>query len=225
MKRFILFMSVLVALAGIVFCGTVGAATYSDYVTGNITLTQPAIEPVTEYVPFIQYRKFDFSNAAIHGGSGVTNGDVVKLFNIPRDSFIEEIGFMNLRALHSGTSATIGDAVDADGYIANSYYSSMEFLDLSKIQTGVTRWKNIGPTFSGTSYWYTQGVSVYQAGTNTLTTQTNHGAYFIRGVSPYAGPGGTINMTFYVNTNLALVTVGVTPYFEAYIKGFKRVTR
>jgi hypothetical protein len=199
------------------------SATYSDYVTNNKTLAKAAVEPVHNYTPFIDYRKFDMSSTAINAGGGVTSGDVIKLFNVAPNTYSTGIYFRNMRALHAGTSAEIGDTADADGYIGNDY-TYVPYIDLDNAaSTGVSIWRNVGPYHSGVSNLQFSGVSLYFSGPTQapLYLRSNHGPYFTSGISPYIGKD-TINMTIYVDKAVTPVT-GVTPYFEMAIEGFKRV--
>jgi hypothetical protein len=232
---------IIAALALVVIGGGMAiSATYSDFTSGDVTLSRSAIEPVHDYLPFIQYRKFDFGATGLNGGSGVTNGDVVKLFNVAANTYIEEFGYrVTTAAVKSGTSAEVGDTKDPDGYIGNDYDMSkhgIPFLDLSSTMTGVSFWNWIGTNFlktgSGSSYFFLGGVSYVitesagTAGLQTIVPYSNHGPYFTSnsGLSPYIG-GDTINMTVYVDKTHAPGSGknGVTPVFEAYIKGFRRV--
>ena len=216
---------------------TVQAATYTDFTSGDINLSQPALSPVWEYVPFIHYRQFDLGSPSLNDGTGVTNGDVVRLFNIGANTFIEEFGIrVTTAALISGVSAEVGDGADIDGYVGNNevrHAASAPWIDLSALSTGgVSAWRLVGPVTSGASFFAMAGVSVYVTNTGagaeaiTLTATTNMGPYFtnVSGASPYLGEGDTIDMTIYVDKAFAPGTsTGVTPVFEAYVRGFKRV--
>lgn len=222
-KRVILLIAVLALV--VVGGGMAISATYSEYTSGSKALSKSAVEPVHNYLPFIDYRKFDLSSVAIHGGSGVTNGDVIKLFNIAPNTYITGIYFRNMRGLHAGTSAEVGDTSDADGYIGNDY-TDLPFIDLDNAASaGVSVWQNVGPFHSGVSNVQFSGVSLYVPGpfstSSYLSLRSNHGPLFKTGISPYVG-GDTINMTIYVDKVMTPLT-GVTPYFEMAIEGFKRV--
>lgn len=230
-KRIVLIVAVLAICAT---GGFVGAATFSDFTSGDLKLSRSAIDPSPDYVPFIQYRKFDFNDSAFGSGSGVTGTDVGRLFNVGKDTFITEFGFMNLRPLHTGTSATVGDGNDTSGYVASTYshYNTaagneiskgVPFIDFTTVGTGVSVWRYMGPMSGGAGYVITNGVSQYYSGSSGSTAWTvahNYGTYFTQsGISCY-GSADTIDMTFLTDKACGS---RVTPYFEAYIKGFKRV--
>ncbi len=233
-KYFITFALVLSLFLGI----GVQAATYTDFTSGDIMLSQPALSPVYDYVPFIHYRQFDLGDPSINEGSGVTNGDIVELFNVDPNTFIEEFGIrVTTAALISGTSAEVGDGADIDGYVGHNETrdaNSAPWINLSKVNSGVSVWKLIGPLTSGASYFAIAGVSFYQSASGgigvsdlTFNATTNAGPYFtdISGASPYMEEGDTIDMTVYADLDAMVTasTTGVTPVFEAYIRGFKRV--
>ena len=208
---------ILISILAVLFLGfNAGAATYSDFTSGDLTLSKSGLEPVHNYVSFIQYRQFDFSHANLHDGSGVTNGDVIRLFNITENTYIEEFGIrVTTAAIKSGTSAEIGDGADIDGFVGNGYTGVIPFVDLSTVSSGASRWQAMRQ-----STYVVSGVSVNSNG----TYASNLGPYFNGGVSPYIGPD-TIDMTVYVDKAFSPGAgwSGVTPTFEAYIKGFKRV--
>jgi hypothetical protein len=233
-KRLLTTLVLALVLVGFV-AGTAMAATISDFTSGNKSLSKAGIEPTQNWIPFVQYRKFDLNSSAL-STSGVTNADVIRLFNVTKNTFITEIGFMNLRALHTGTSAVIGDGNSASGYITNDYSSyvspklgiGVPFLDLTTVGSGLSVWQYMGQINSGSGYFARSGISMYVAGgTGTAGATTwaqahNYGTYFTRsGITCYAD-NDTIDMTIYVDKSVGL-TSRVTPYFEAYIKGFKRV--
>ena len=225
--------NLLIAAALFLSLGTaVQAATYTDFTSGDIMLTQPALSPIYDYVPFMHYREFDFSSAGINEGTGVTNGDVVQLFNVLANTIITEFGIRPTTAsLKSGTTAEVGDGDDPDGYVGHANISGLPYIKLDGTQSGVSVWRHIGLIQSGASEFMMSGVSVVQSNvgdgitsmTNTLTT--NHGPYFTSGYGQKLYTSAdTIDMTFYVDKAFAPGTsTGVTPVFEAYIKGFKRV--
>jgi hypothetical protein len=226
-KRVILLIAVLALV--VVGGGMALSATYSDFTSGNKAIAKSGIEPVHNYLPFIDYRKFDFGSAALNGGSGVTNGDVIKLFNVPANTYIDGFGIrVTTAAVASGTSCEVGDGADTDGYVDNANLNGVGFINLSEAQTGVSMWNYIGiNSSSAVSSFIIGGVkAVGSAYTGSYTLTTNHGAYFtaLSGLSPYIGPD-TIDMVIHVDNQFAPGTgkSGVTPVFEAYIKGFKRV--
>lgn len=236
-KRFTLCFA---ALALIVVGGGMAiSATFTDFTSGDIKLSKSALEPAHNYVAFVNYRKFDFGDANLNGGSGVTNGDVIQLFNVPENTYIEEIGYrVTTAALQSGTSAEVGDGADIDGFVGNDYTSKgVAFFDLSKTSNGVSRWALTGIYTTGATDSQISGVSMTVglspptgAGTSafisSITYASNHGPYFTSGISPYIGKD-TIDMTIYVDKSFNPGTGkrGVTPVFETYIKGFKRVAQ
>lgn len=242
-KRISILTSILAALM-IVYGAW--AATYTDFVSGDLTLSRSGIDPQPNWVPFIQYREFDFGHANINDGSGVTNGDIVRLFNVTADTYVEEIGYRVTRAsLKSGTSAEIGDGNDADGYVGNDITTNrVPFVDLSNTSAGISKF-NVSGTFldgqndGGATTFTLSGVSisllspVNGAGVTVfggLYMASNNGPYFTdnSGASFY-GSNDTIDMTVYVDKSFDPTSTsitsgsGVTPRFEAYIKGFKRV--
>lgn len=221
MKRFLIIMSILAVL-----CGTVWAATYNDFTSGDLTLSRSAIEPVKDYIPFIQYRQFNFGHANLNSGSGVTNGDVVTLFNVLQDTIIEEFGYrVTTAALRSGVSAELGDGNDIDGFVGNDYTDKgIPFIDLSTTSTGVSHFGTFaGPNYSGSTQFMVGGVSIYVGGTSTpMEVNSNNGPYFTSGASFYLSDD-TIDMTVYVPKDGTTLYSGTTPIFEAYIKGFKRL--
>ena len=235
MKKYFITLALVLSL----FLGIgVQAATYTDFTSGDIMLSQPALSPVYDYVPFIHYRQFDLGDPSINEGTGVTNGDVVELFNVDPNTFIEEFGIrVTTAALISGTSAEVGDGADIDGYVGHNEVrdaDTIPWIDLSSISSGVSAWRLAGPVSSGASHFAIAGVSHYMtsaAGIGvsalTFTSTTNLGPYFTdaSGASPYIEEGDTIDMTVYVDLDAMVTasTTGVTPVFEAYIRGFKRV--
>lgn len=230
-KRIFTIFAVLL-LVGI--SGTAMAATYNDFVSDDKILAKSALEPVHDYVAFINYRQFNFGHANINGASGVTNGDVIRLFNVPPNTFIEEFGYrVTTAAVITGTSAIVGDGANTSGFVANTYTTNgVPFVDLSSAKNGVSRWNVYGPSTNGTTDFVLSGVSTtISIGGGTggaaiygVAMASNAGTYFTSGISPYIG-GDTIDMTVYVDKafNPGTGKAGVTPVFEAYIKGFKRV--
>jgi hypothetical protein len=238
-KRFaMIFLVLLVCGMG----GPVTAATYSDFVTGDLKLSKSALEPTSNWMPFVDYRKFDLSDQNINGGSGVTTGDVVRLFNVSSNTYIEEFGFRcTTAAVKSGTSAAIGDGATAAGFVATTYspyasaatarYNSSYVNFDAASSSGVSVWRFIGPLHAagpGSFSVMLSGVSMNQSnsGASPWVVNANHGTYFTgqSGISPYIN-ADTIDATFYVDKSFNPGTgkAGVTPVFEAYIKGFKRV--
>lgn len=129
-KRFFGIVSALifVLLLAVLFLNKPLAATFNDYVTagGNSKLSQSAFDPGpnSRYV-FIQARRFDLSSLDFNEGSGVTNGTVLQLFDIPPNTYITEFGFRCTRCAMSGTSAIVGDEVDVDGYVKSEDQDSL----------------------------------------------------------------------------------------------------
>jgi len=206
--------------------GTGIAATYSDFTGDNLTLSRPGLSPVHDYTPFIQYRTFNLGSTALNSGSGVTHGDVVRLFNVLANTYIEQIGIRITTAASytSSVSAEVGDGADIDGYIGHANYSGGDnFINFGAVSSGISVWGYIGETFAGTSAFMLSGVSL-QDNDGTQALSTNLGAYFTgSGLSPYIGPD-TIDMTVYNGSVATTQGAGVTVVFEAFIKGFKRLT-
>jgi hypothetical protein len=234
-KRLTLIIAALALIA--VGGGMAISATYTDFTSGDIKLSKSGIEPTANWMPFVDYRKFDLGDANINAGSGVTHGDVVRLFNVEENTYIEEFGFRcTTAAVKSGTSAEVGDGADIDGYVGNTYSKytvaptyHIPGIDFDAAGTGVSRWAYIGELTAGAGFINMSGISFYYTGLTGTTAwgaASNHGAYFTSqsGISPYIGKD-TIDMTFYVDKSFApgAGKAGVTPVFEAYIKGFKRV--
>jgi len=218
MKKF--YTVTLSILLAICLVSPVLSATYDDYVSegGNSKLSQSAYDPgPNARVLFIEARAFDFSSTSFNSGSGVTHNDVVKLLDIPKDTYIVGIGFRNLRACQSGTSAEMGDGADIDGYIGNTNTSEVQYLDFSAVMSGMSIWQ-AGDLQGG----FISGVSMSGGYGSEYTS--NHGAYFTGGggVSCYQSPD-TLDMTFYVGNGLE-ASSGVTPHFELMVWGFKRPT-
>jgi len=228
---------IMIGILAVLFFGfNAGAATYSDFTSGDLTLSRSGLEPVHNYTPFIQYRQFDFGHANLNDGSGVTNGSVVRLFNVTENTFIEEIGIrVTTAALYSGVSAEVGDGTDIDGFVGNSLTSKgIAFIDLSTDSSGISRWGAWGISTTGSTDFQLSGVSVTiglspPSGTGTSayisssTVASNAGPFFTSGISPYIG-SDTIDMTVYTGSNTTAGSAsGTTPVFEMYIRGFKRV--
>jgi len=205
------------AVAAIILIGLSGqgkAATLSDFVTGDHILSQSGYDPGTQArVPFYQARKFDFGAATLKGGSGVSNNDVVRLFTIPKDTIIMEIGIIvDTAAVNSGVSGEVGDGADIDGYVGNDNTAAgVPFIDLSTATSGASVWQYTGlkGLVSGASP---------AAGTFTH----NMGPYFsTKGASPYQTNSDTIDMTVYTPVEAAKTPwSGATPVFRMWVKGF-----
>ena len=239
-KKFML--SIILGLLLMVPVGTVQSATYSDFTSGDNMLTRSALAPIHNYLPFIHYRTFDFSSGSLNDGSGVTNGDVVRLFNVDKDTIIEEFGIRITTASlqgqsatgQSGTSAEVGDGSDIDGFVGNNIEANrIPFIDLSNIRSSVSKW-NLNPfpimdgvIDGGATTFTLSGVSISGVSSDPymITLDSNCGPFFSSGASPYLSPD-TIDMTVYVDKAFSpgATWSGVTPIFEAYIKGFKRVS-
>lgn len=215
MKRFWGILATVLVIAGLMTI-PVQAATYNDYVSGgtNQALGQSAYDPGTgSRLMFFQARTFDL-NSSKFSASGVTQNDVLPLFDVPKNTYILGFGFRNLRGLGSvsGVSAEVGDGADIDGYVGNDYTSNgVPFIDLTAANSGASVWQFTGPL------GLASGASVASSDTN-ITFVGNQGVYFKTGLSPYVGPD-TIDMKFYVNKQKVAVT-GATPYFEAWVWGF-----
>ena len=191
-----------IAIFALLFSGGVFAATYDDYVEAgaNPTHSKSAFDPGPQSrLMFFQARAFDFSSSALNGGSGVTDDDVIQLFDIPPNTYIMGFGFRITRAAcMTGTSCTIGDGVDPDGIV--------------EIDAGILT----STTLSNASVFQVSGAL-------TENTQMDLGADFDQdaGISPYIG-GDTIDMVIYSdkagtgNVNAS----GVTPAFDAWVWGF-----
>jgi len=215
-KLFMIFI-----LAALFMGFNAGAATLSDFTSGDMELSRSGLEPVHNYTPFIQYRQFDFGNASLQDGSGVTNNDVVRLFNVTENTIIVEIGVrVTTAALYSGCSAEIGDGTNIDGFVGNDYTAwGVPYIDLSTVSSGISRWQLLGPNL------LPSGVTVADHTTNLMgALVANQGPFFYSGGSPYIG-ADTIDMTVYTNSTVYDTgnASGVTPVIEVYIKGFKRV--
>ena len=237
--------------------GTAWGATYTDFTSGDNTLSRSAVNPEHDYVNFIHYREFDLGASGLNEGSGVTRGDVIRLFEVEANTIITEIGLrVTTAAVYNGVYADLGDGNDPNGYV-NSHTGQtvygIPYVDLSHTYSGITRFSAEGYPFTsayhigdagatgdntGASTFVVSGVSVtfnmnsvagadISAGVSTIgyvEMQTNLGPYFSSGITPYLD-GDTIDLTIYTDTAdvLPIGSTGVTPVFEAYIKGFKRV--
>jgi hypothetical protein len=174
--------------------GTVWAATYSDWVTGNINLSKSAYEPAVDNMKFVQKRLINIGDTAFANyATGVTDDDVVRCLNIPDDTILTSVGIYVVTgpaASSSGVSATLGFGDDPDGIC-----SELDF------------------TAGGTSVWYVRGNSTVLAALKT-------GADFnTSGVSPIFS-ADTIDLTFLLDK--AGSTSGCTPVFWIWAEGFKR---
>lgn len=236
-------MKKLFTILAIIFLGTVSfgpvqAATFTDFTSGNMTLSQPALTPVHTYVPFMHYRKFDLGHASFNEGTGVTNGGIVELFNVAPNTFIEEFGIRITRAsIYSGVSAEVGDGTDIDGFVGNTFAANgVPFVDLSTVVSEITKW-NLSPfpifqgiDDGGSTTFVLSGVSIsviHQSASGVsplqgITLNSNHGPFFSSGASPYITKD-TIDMTIYTGSNAHSTRSGTTPVFEAYIRGYRRV--
>lgn len=144
--------------------------------------------------------------------SGVTNGDVIQLVNVPINTIVRSIMIRPTRAaIKSGTSAVVGDGTDADGFITNSNLV-LNYLKLDVASGGgASVWQISSPN------QMVNGVSPFGL---TTTTTSNAGAFFTSGGSPYVGRD-TIDMTVYVDKT---ATAGVTPQFQWMIECVKLPT-
>lgn len=213
-KFFLLIVTFIWALSGVAW-----ATTYSDFVSGNISVSMPAHTPTDEYVMFMQKRVFDFGDSGFNAGSGVTGGDTVKMFNIPAGTYVMGFGYkVNTASIMSGTSALVGDTGVSDYYVKNNYTGRIPFVDLSKVTTGASIW-----TFNLYGSQIQSGVS--QNGDN-LENFHNYGIAGASGVTCY-NYKDTINMTLQVDKAFAPGAgySGVTPVFEAFIWGFRKPTQ
>lgn len=194
-KIFKLFSAV--CLAAFLFAPLGFGATYTDFVTGNAQVSQPAFDPGpnSKYV-FIQARRINLGDADFNGGSGVTNGDVVQLLTVPDNTIVREFGVrVTTVALTAGASMYVGTGDDTDSFVT----------------TG-----GIALTTTGAA---TTGSSVFQlVGNTTVLAAQQSGAYFTgSGVSPFVG-GDTIDAV--IQTDPANPSnggaSGVTPVFEVW---------
>lgn len=116
-KIFSLISALVICIA---LAGTVWAETHTEFVTGN-----PIYQPVNDHAVYIISNTLDFADLttvnASGGTSGVTNGDVVQLLDIPAGTIVKNIGARIYSAWSTSgatmAGVTIGDGTDPNGWI------------------------------------------------------------------------------------------------------------